>query len=134
MKKEFNKKELEAYILEDSFKRLSKQYILDCIFNEEIQNKWEPQEGDIIVGSTGNIFVISGYHDLAEELGGRLWFFGGFLCSRDGGCVMNSEGCYTMNRDGKWIDLVTREEQQNLYHAGMRDYRFVPYPHEKNRM
>ena len=74
----FDRKELE-FSLPDSFKGLSKEYILDAIFNTKIQINWKPQEGDIIVGCTGNIFVISGESNLVPELGGKLFFFGGLL-------------------------------------------------------
>ena len=120
---EFNKKDLEFY-LPDSFKGLSKQYMLDCIFNEKIQKKWSPQEGDVMVGSTGNVFTISGSHDLVERLGGKVFMFGGHLCNRDGGCLCNSTACSLMNREGIKGDFEVYDV------SSFSDFRFVPYPHE----
>ena len=126
MEKEFNKEDLE-FFLPNSFKGLSKDYILDKVFNSDIQKNWKPQEGDIIVGCTGNIFVISSKQHLHESLGGDLYFFGGSLCSRDGGNFMNTTQSYVMNKDGFKFDGF--EE----YHiASFSDFRFVPYPHEIN--
>ncbi len=131
--KEFNKEVLETF-LPESFKGLSKQYVLDAIFNNEIQKNWKPQIGDIIVGSTGNVFVISGDHDLVPELGGKMFFFGGGLCNRDGGNIMNETYCYTMNKSGNSyeydINLKIKRVMKKFNHSSFKDFRFVPYPHE----
>lgn len=120
----FNKEDLEFY-LPDSFNGLSKTYILNCIFNDDIQRKWQPKIGDIIVGCTGNIFVISSKQHLDEKLGGNLYFFGGSLCSKDGGCMMNSTCSFLMNKDGvKFNDIDV------LSVAAFSDFRYIPYPHE----
>lgn len=121
-----------AMFMENSFKGLSKKYILDAIFNEEIQKNWNPSVGDIIVGSTGNIFVISAEHSLAESMGGKKFFFGGGMCSRDGGNIMNETYCYTMNESGRnytWVDGEIRPIN-DVYHSSYKDFRYVPYPHE----
>jgi hypothetical protein len=129
----------DKFILEDlefylptSFKGLTKKYMLDCIFNEGIQKGWYPREGDVIVGYTGNIFTVSAKHTLIENLGGTLFFFGGGLCNRDGGCTLNETYSYKMNKSGKWIQhtLGGYEEVNNLYHSAFSDFRYVPYPHE----
>ena len=116
------------FFLPKSFKSLTKEYILACIFDEDIQKNWKPSVGDIIVGCTGNVFVISGHQHLIEDLGGDLFLFGGSLCSRDGGSFMNSTQCYAMNRKGiKFRNLDTYNVSK------FSDYRYVPYPHENNK-
>lgn len=127
----FIKEELEFY-LPDSFRGLSKNYILKTIFNKEIQKNWSPRIGDLIVGCTGNIFVISGKQQLNEELGGDLFFFGGGLCTRDGSCFLNETYCYTMNKTGKWIEVGVSgyKEKYNCYHSAIKDFRYLPYPYE----
>jgi len=130
--KDFNLEDLEFY-LPDSFKGLLKSYILQKIFDEEIQKNWKPKEGDLIVGCTGNIFAISGHHTLVKELGGDLFFFGGGLCTRDGGCILNDTYSYTMNEDGLWYSYgVSGVEKtaNNCYHSSFKDFRYLPYPHE----
>jgi hypothetical protein len=59
---------------------------------EELREQWE-------IAST-NIYVISGEHKLMDELGGRMVFFGGGLCARDGGNIMNETCCGCMNATG----------------------------------
>lgn len=113
-----------------SFKGLSKEYILECIFDKDIQKKWKPGKGDIIVGCTGNIFVISVTDRLHENLGGTRYYFGGGSCNRDGGCVLDSTFYYTANESGKYIH-PTKGEQENPNHSCIRDFRYVPYPHER---
>ena len=133
--KEFNKEDLEFH-LPDSFKGLSKEYIIDCVFNESIQKKWRPTEGDVIVGCTGNVFVISGSHVLYPDLGGTVFFYGGHLCIKGRGCMMNDTACYTMNKGGKWMEAGEPNPDDlptNLNHTSYQNYRFVPYPHETNR-
>lgn len=128
--KEFNKEDLEFHLNDELFKGLHKDYIMEAIFNSDIQNKWQPQVGDIIVGCTGNIFVISGLDKLHEKLGGNRYYFGGSSCNRDGGNVLDSTYCYTANEIGKYIHPLNGE-QENLYHSSIRDFRYVPYPHER---
>jgi hypothetical protein len=120
----FNKEALEFH-LPNNFKGLSKQYMIDCIFNKNIQEKWKPGIGDVIIGETGNVFVISDKHNLVEDLGGPIYMFGGYLCNRGGGCLMNSTACYLMNRDGVNPDLEVYSVSK------FSAFRFVPYPHEK---
>lgn len=127
---EFNRENLEFHLKGKSFKGLSDKYILEAIFNIDIQNKWQPQVGDIIVGSTGNIFVISGMDRLNERLGGNRYYFGGSSCNRNGGNVLDSTFCYTANESGKYIHPLDGE-QENLDHCSIREFRYVPYPHER---
>ena len=127
----FNREELE-FFLPDSFKGLSKAYIIDAIFNSKIQKNWKPQEGDVIVGCTGNVFVISGESNLVKELGGTLFFFGGHMCNRDGGIILNETACFTMNESGTWYTHTSEgiKPVWNNSHSSWKDFRFVPYPHE----
>lgn len=124
----FEKERLKFH-LPNFFKGLPKKYIMDCIFNEDIQSKWKPTTGDIIVGCTGNIFVISGMDLLHEELGGVRYYFGGGMCNRNSGNILDETYCYTANKNGKYIHPL-EGEQENPYHSSIRDFRFVPYPHE----
>lgn len=126
--KKFNKKSLKFY-LPESFKGLSKKYILKCVFNKDLQNKWKPVIGDIIVGPTGNIFVISGKDSLHESLGGPRYYFGGRSCTKKDSCILDDTFCFTANESGKYIHPL-EGEQENPYHSSIRDFRFVPYPHE----
>jgi len=128
--KEFDKEDLEHYLPTKSFKGLSKEYIMEAIFNTDIQDKWQPQVGDVIVGSTGNIFVLSGMDRLASSLGGNRFYFGGGSCNRDGGIVLDSTYCYTANESGDYIHPI-EGKMDNLYHSSLRDFRYVPYPHER---
>lgn len=133
--REFVREDIEFYI-KKSFKGLSKEYMLDTIFNENIQNKWSPEVGDIIVGCTGNIFVISSKDMLHETLGGVRFYFGGGMCNRDGGNTLDESYSSTMNESGKWIGWRDGKLQEytNCYHSSWKDFRFVPYPHEKERI
>lgn len=128
----FNKEDLD-FFLPKSFKGLSKEYILEAVFNEQIQKNWRPQIGDVIVGRTGNVFVISGYHQTHESLGGDKFFFGGSLCSRDGGNFLNDTHCYVLNKDGMeyYYGHSGIEKQENPYYSKFSDFRYVPYPHER---
>lgn len=126
--KEFEKEKVELF-LPDSFKGLSKKYLLDCIFNEEIQKNWSPGLGDIIIGSTGNVFVISGVENLHEKIGGKKYYFGGGSCNRDGGNVLDSTFCFTANESGKNYHPINGEVE-DFYHSCIRDFKYVPYPHE----
>lgn len=130
-----NREKLEFY-LPDTFKGLTKDYILECIFDEDIQKSWSPSIGDIIVGETGNIFVVSGEHRLVDELGSTLYFFGGGLCNRDGGHILDSTFCYTMNKSGDWYEYTADgiEIVDNLYHSAFSEFRYVPYPHEHPKL
>ena len=130
----FDKEKL-IFHLPNQFKSLSKEYILNCIFDEKIQSKWQPTVGDIIVGCTGNIFVISGETVLHNDLGGNRYFFGGSMCSRDGSSYLRETHCYTMNASGVWITWGDNglEAKENPYHSSYHNFRFVPYPHETSR-
>ena len=67
---------------------------------------WEPKRGDYFaagyetLGNRANIYVVSGEHSLVPELGGKMWFFGGHFCNRDGGCLMDTTASYCMNMNG----------------------------------
>jgi hypothetical protein len=125
----FDREKLDFYLGNKTFKGLSKEYIMDCIFNEDIQKNWNPQKGDIIVTCTGNIYVIGNVEMLHKSLGGKRYYYGGAGCSRDGSCVMDSTYCFTANESGKYIHPL-KGEQENLYHSSIRKFRYVPYPHE----
>ena len=129
---DFNKDSLD-FFLPKSFKGLSKKYIMHAIFDQEIQAAWKPQVGDVIVGPTGNVFVISGYHKGHENVGGDKYFFGGGLCNRDGTCFLNETHCYVMNEDGMeyYYGENGIDVRENPYYSKFSDFRFVPYPHER---
>lgn len=120
-------KDLE-FFLPDKFKGLTKDYIIECCFDKEIQSNWQPRIGDIIVGKTGNVFVISAKHSLIDELGGDLFFFGGGLCSRDGGSLMNTTQSYMMNNRG----FVSSDFKEQV--SKINDFFYVPYPHENEKL
>lgn len=124
----FKIENLKCY-LPSSFKGLSFYYMLYCIFNKDIQKKWVPKLGDIIVGETGNIFVISNVDNLHESIGGTRYYFGGGSCNRDGGNVLDSTYSSTANESGIYYHPIDGE-QQNYYHSSIRDFRYVPYYHE----
>jgi len=132
----FDRETLEFHMPE-IFKGMHKSYMLTKMFDEKIQKKWKPETGDVMVGSTGNIFVISNVEQLHEKLGGDRCYFYGHMCNRTGWNVLNETASHTMNKDGKWIgwskegELV---EMQNYSHSKQSHFRFVPYPHEVNRM
>jgi hypothetical protein len=131
MSDEFNKEDLEFY-LPETFKGLTKEYMLKCIFNEQIQKSWYPRDGDVMVGSTGNIWTISGHHRSNEKLGGDIFFFGGFLCNTTGGCTLDDVSCFSMNRDGKRHRYTENgsEFYEYPYHSKFSEFRYIPYPHE----
>lgn len=129
---EFKKEDLE-FFLPKTFKGLTKQYLLDCIFDTEIQKNWQPKEGDIIVGCTGNVWVISGHHQTHETLGGDKFFFGGGLCNRDGGNILNDTYAHVLNKDGLEYRYTKNgiEKFKDPYYSKFSDFRYVPYPHER---
>ena len=131
--KDFDKESMD-FFLPKSFKGLSKQYIMDAIYDEEIQAAWKPQIGDVIVGGTGNVFVISAYHKTHEDLGGDKYFFGGGLCNRTGGCFLDSTFAFVMNEDGMRYYYSDNgvEKEDDPYYSKFSNFRYVPYPHEKN--
>ena len=125
IEKEFDREDLEFH-LKDRFRNMSKEYMLECIYDEKIQKKWSPEVGDVMVGCTGNIFVISGKHRLVEELGGTIYMFGGHLCCREkGSCEMKSTACYLMNRKG----IAPKDNRFDTFSvSSFKDFRYVPYP------
>lgn len=126
--------DLLRFHLPKVFKSLTKEYIIECIFNEKIQKKWIPQEGDIIVGPSGNIFTIGTISRRAPEIGGDICLFNPTLCNRDGGAFLNSTYALTFNEDGLWYDFDADAKafvgKKNYNHGAKSDFRFVPYPHE----
>ncbi len=82
---------------------------------------------------TGNIFVISGYHQTYESLGGDKFFFGGGLCARDGGNFLNETHCSVLNTDGMeyYYGQNGIEKRENPYYSKFSNFRYVPYPHER---
>jgi len=111
--KEFDKETLE-FSLPKRFKGLEREYIIDCIFDEEIQKNWKPGVSDLIVGCIGTIFVISAVDNSHERLSGKRYYFNDGSYNKDGGRALDSE------------------EQSILYHSSIRDFRYVPYPHERS--
>lgn len=126
-------KETLEFFLPDEFKGLSKEYILDCMFDNEIQKNWVPGMGDIIVGPTGNIFVISVVDELHESIGGTRYYYGGGSCNRDGGRVLDSTFYYTANESGIYYHPI-KGKIKNYNHSSIREYRYVPYPHELKKI
>ena len=126
------------FFLPKSFKGLSQEYILDCIFNDKIQSKWKPQVGDLIVGGTGNVFVISGKHFISigythdgEPIeGDSLFFYADGLCNRDGGGILDDTHCSVMNESGNAPEAI--KDKLNCH--SWKEFKFVPYPHENDRM
>ena len=123
---EFNKEDL---VFIKPFKGLSVKYIIDAIFDDNIQKNWIPKVGDIIVGETGNIFVISAIENTHKSLGRTTYYFGGGSCTSGDSCVLDSTYCYTANESGKYIHPL-KGETVNFYHSSIRDFKYVPYPHE----
>lgn len=90
----------------------------------EVGLKWEPTNGDFFATdqSFPNIFVISGSHDLHETLGGKMWFFNGHLCSRDGGCQLNETASDCMQADAR-----TMPKDFNIYHiSSFNEFIWLP--------
>lgn len=105
METRFNKEDLEFY-LPNSFRGMSKQYILDAVFDDDLQKSWVPAVGDAIVGPTGNIFVISGAHLMHEDLGGHvihLWRWHVLtrrVCIHDGDVLLHDEQRWEVDNVG----------------------------------
>ena len=129
------KKDTLKQFLPTTFKGLSKKYIIDAVFDKKIQATWKLQVGDIIVGSTGNVFVISAYHQGHKKVGGDKYFFGGGLCNRNGSCLLNETFSFVMNEDGLEYFYGENgiETRENSWYSKFTDFRFVPYPHENKK-
>lgn len=127
--KKFKHELLEIH-LPERFKGLRKDYLIGCIFDDEIQQRWVPGVGDIIVTNMGRIYVISAKENFDERIGGTMYYYGGGACNRDGGHVLDSTFCYTANESGKYYHPI-KGEVENLYHTSIRNFRYVPYPHER---
>lgn len=112
----FNKEELEFHLPPKYKNKILKQ-----VFDKELQKSWIPQIGDYIVGKTGNVFVISSITTLNADLGGKLYFFGGGLCVRDGGCKMNSTYSSCFNERG-FIDNDFKSQVSKK-----EDYRYIDF-------
>ena len=124
---EFDWKRIEFY-LPVLFKNLSKGYMLDCIFDDQIQKKWKPKVGDIIVNSSGNIFVISSHYCFGEKFGGDTYYFGGGLLFDN-----YKTYCFVLNTDGMkyyYNENGEIKKEDNYFYSKISDYRFIPYPHE----
>lgn len=111
---------------------LTKEYRLMCLEAIEIQNNWEPENGDFMVTKStycegeenedncsdekpcsdclemGNVYVISGKYDYAESVGGTHWFFGGGACVRGEGNMCNDTYCSIMSESGYSTILPSR--------------------------
>jgi hypothetical protein len=98
----------------------------------EVQQAWDPNEGDWMATKQEfmpNIYVISGKHELTEELGGTMWFFDGHLCNRDGGCLANQTATNCMNRKGiKFYGLNT------FTVASINEFVFIPRQDQLQKM
>ena len=116
----FDREELEFYVDDHLMLGLSKEYILECIFDEEIQKKWYPRIGDLIVGHTGNIFAIGGSQRFHADIGGEVFFFGGTMAAKSGSCRMTEPMSYSMNRNGDHFD--------SPYHSSWKNKRYIPRP------
>lgn len=129
----FNEKSLDQF-LPDNFKGLSKSYIMNCVFNNTIQKDWKPRVGDVIIGITGNVFVISASQTLVEELGGTVFFFGGGLRTSGNDGILNETYNYALNKTGKKFIRTSKgiDEVSDMNYSRFSDYRYVPYPHELN--
>lgn len=127
MKNTFKKEDLEFH-LPDTVMRLSKKYIMECIFDKKIQESWKPSFGDLMIGPTGNAFVISSVYPYHESIGGTMYFYGGGNCSKDSNGVMDSTYCYTANESGNYFHPL-KGIMPNPYHSSIRKFRYVPYPY-----
>lgn len=128
----FERESLEFWLRDDTaheYRLPNAKYVLDVLFNEDVQKSWKPQVGDLFATHTGNIYVISGDHNLTEELGGRLFFFGGGMCTRGDGCIMDETYCYTMNKDGlswHWGENGKRSTEKAHNHSAISKFRWIP--------
>ena len=128
----FNEADLRHLLLPYQCKEhtIEVDHVIDCIFDKELQDKWVHRVGDLMVGCTGNIFVISGKHDLVEEMGGTVFLFGGQLCTSDGSCLLDSTSCYVMNKDGLKYratgDGYVGEYSFN--YSSFKEFRWIPRP------
>lgn len=130
--REFDRDAIFFFLGLEDFKGMTREYMMDCVFDDEIQRNWTPKKGDVIMGNTANIFVISEVEIRHEDIGGSVFYFGGGSCNRDGGCALDETFCYTANESGKYYH-PTMGEQENSNHSSIRDFRFIPYPHERNK-
>lgn len=112
---------------------LSVDYIIKCALDQKIQKEWVPQIGDMILGITGNMFVISAVDEYAEEVGGTQYYFGGHkawtICENKRKEIYS---CYVFNNDGVKYKLIDAnfEPLNYLESFGMsskKDFRFIPY-------
>jgi len=126
--KEFDKDSLNFY-LPEKFKGMDKEYMLSCIFNDNIQFEWKPGVGDVIIGITGNIFIISVVDYLSDNLGGTRYYYGGGSCTNINNNILDDTYYYTANERGDYIHPLNGL-QKNLNHSSIRDFKYVPYPHE----
>jgi predicted enzyme involved in methoxymalonyl-ACP biosynthesis len=49
------------------------------------------------------------------------------------GGILDSTFCYTANESGKKYHPLDGEIE-DLYHSSIRDFKFVPYPHELEKL
>ncbi len=122
---EFEYDTIEFFVNDDNEFKINKSHILSMCFNEEVQSRWKPKVGDIILGKTGNLFVISSSERLNESIGGTLFFFGG-------GTYFYNDGtkgtyCYTMNESGTRYNSF-KESTDDLYHSSFSEFRWIPRP------
>lgn len=104
------------------YRGMSKKYMLSRIFDDKTQKLWKPKTGDIMIGCTGNIFVISSSTLYNEDLGGRMFFFGGGLGMDEEHNRVDIN--YKMNEKGI-------NKFQGVYNVNsFSDFRYIPYPHE----
>lgn len=59
-------KQLLELFLPDEFQGLSKEYIIDNVFNIEIQKKWVPKLGDITVSLMGDLYILENDDKVSE--------------------------------------------------------------------
>lgn len=126
----FKKSDLKYWL--KPFNGLTKKYMMECIFDKELQASWKPKVGDLMCGPTGNIFPIAGKHHLHESLGGPVFFYAPTLCNRDGGNIMNSTHCSLMNETGFRPDAPFDWDVYTV--SKFSDYRWIPYPHEHSAL
>ncbi len=61
-----NYRELLQTFLPDEFRGLDKQYMIQCVFNEEIQKNWIPKIGDITISLMADIYVLESDNKVSE--------------------------------------------------------------------